>query len=141
MKKLMDLYRRYEEIINYLIVGVVTTVFCWVVRLIFAYTIFDVRIVWQNAAVNAIGWGFGVVFAYFTNRKYVFKSVEPDMWRDFIQFTAGRVGTGVMDIVLMYVMVNLLYWDYAISMILVSVLVMIGNYVLSKFFVFSEKKD
>lgn len=141
MKKIFDLYHKYEEIVNYLIVGVATTVFCWVVRLILAYTVFDVQIAWQNATVNAIGWIFGVVFAYFTNRKYVFKSVAPDKWKEFVQFTAGRLGTGVMDIVLMYILVNLLKWDYAVSMILVSVLVMIGNYVLSKFFVFNEKKD
>lgn len=141
MKKIMDLYRKYEEIVNYLIVGVATTVFCWVVRLVFAYTIFHVEIAWQNAAVNVIGWVFGVIFAYFTNRKFVFKSTQPDMWKEFIQFSAGRVGTLILDVVCMYVMVNLMHWDYAVSMILVSVLVMIGNYILSKFFVFTEKKD
>lgn len=141
MEKLMNLYHKHEEIINYLIVGVATTIFCWIVRLIFAYTVFDVQIVWQNAAVNVIGWVFGVIFAYFTNRKYVFKSTEPDMWTEFIQFSAGRVGTLLLDVACMYLLVNLMNWDYAVSMILVSVLVMIGNYVLSKFFVFKEKKD
>jgi putative flippase GtrA len=138
MKKILDLYKKYEEIVNYLIVGVATTVFSWAVRLLFAYTIFDVQIAWQNTVVNVIGWVFGVIFAYFTNRRYVFKSTQPDMLKEFLDFSAGRLGTLLLDVVCMYLMVNRLGMNYALSMILVSVLVMIGNYVLSKFFVFGK---
>lgn len=138
MKNLLELYKKYEEIVNYLIVGVLTTLFCWAVRLALAYAVFDVSVFWQNTAVNVIGWVAGVIFAYFTNRRFVFKSREPDMWREFWQFSVGRLGTLVLDVVCMIILVNWLLMDYFISMVMVSVLVMIGNYVLSKFFVFNK---
>lgn len=141
MKKFLEIYKKYEEIINYLVVGVATTVFSWVVCLIFAYFVFDTDIAWQNTAVNVIGWVFGVVFAYFTNRKYVFKSHEPNMIKEFIQFSAGRVTTLILDVVVMLLMVNIMKIEYVIAKLVSSVLVMIGNYILSKFFVFNEKND
>lgn len=138
-KKIIALYKQYEEIINYLIVGVIVTVFTWVIKAILVELCFDVGVAWQNVVVTALADACGIVFAYFTNRKYVFKSTDPDMKKEFISFSAGRVGTTIFDIVAMVVLV----WifgkaSYLVCMIAVSVLVVVLNYVLSKFFVFKE---
>ena len=96
---------------------------------------------WQNDIINVIGWVAGVVFGYFANRKWVFKSTNPEILKEFISFAGGRVTTGILDIVIMRVAVNVIHMDYWIAKIFISsVLVMIANYVLSKLFVFKKKK-
>ena len=95
---------------------------------------------WQNFVINTISWLAGVIFGYFTNRKYVFKSTNPQMLKEFISFAGGRVSTWILDVVIMFVTVNLLHMHYWIAKIFISsVLVMVANYVLSKVFVFKKK--
>ncbi len=134
-----QLFKKYEEIIVYLIVGVLNTIVSWAAFFLCAYTILDAQVVWQNTVLNVISWVVGVVFGYFMNRKYVFKSTEPNMWKEFLQFSGGRISTGVLDVVMMILMVNLMHIHEGFSKIFVSVLVMIGNYIISKVFVFNKK--
>ena len=139
IKKIMELCKKYEEIIAYLIVGVLNTLVSWAAFFICAYTILDAEIVWQNVVLSIISWVVGVVFGYFMNRKYVFKSTDPNMLKEFTQFAGGRVSTWVLDAVMMVLLVNVLHINETASKIFVSVLVMIGNYLLSKLFVFKKK--
>lgn len=142
IKKLLELYRKYEEIVNYLIVGVLTTIVSWGACWICELFGMDSGIEWQNAVINTIGWIAGVLFGYVTNRKYVFKSTNPQILKEFTQFAGARVSTWILDIVIMYVTVNMIHMDYWIAKIFISsVLVMIANYVFSKLFVFKKKKD
>ncbi len=139
--KIEALYHKYEEIIVYLIVGVLNTLVSWAAWFLCAYTILSAQVPWQNMVLSAISWIVGVVFGYFMNRKYVFKSRNPEIWKEFLQFSGGRVSTGVLDLVMMLLMVNVLKINEAFSKIFVSVLVMIGNYVISKFFVFKKNEE
>lgn len=139
MEKIKELCRKYEEIITYLIVGVLNTLVSWGAWFLCAFTILDAQVVWQNVALTIISWVVGVVFGYVMNRKYVFKSTDPDIMKEFLQFSGGRVSTGILDAVMMILMVNILTINESFSKIFVSVLVMIGNYLISKLFVF--KKD
>lgn len=137
--KLLDLYKKYEEIANYLVVGVLTTIVSWGAAWV-ATLILDPNVSWQNAVINTISWGAGVIFGYFANRKYVFKSTNPEMMKEFISFAGGRISTWLLDVIIMEVTVNMLnlpYWPCKIF--ISSVLVMVANYVLSKLFVFREK--
>ncbi|MBE5868387.1 MAG: GtrA family protein [Lachnospiraceae bacterium] len=139
--KVKALYLKHEEIVNYLIVGVLNTIVSWAAWFICAYTILDAQVVWQNAALSVISWVVGVVFGYFMNRIFVFKSKEPNILKEFLQFSGGRVSTWLLDLVMMVLMVNVLRINEAFSKIFVSVLVMIGNYVISKLFVFKKKPE
>lgn len=139
IEKLKRLYFKYEEIVNYLIVGVLNTIVSWAAWFLCAYTVLDAQVVWQNAALSVISWVVGVVFGYYMNRIFVFKSKEPNMWKEFLQFSGGRVSTWLLDLVMMLLLVNALHINEAFSKIFVSVLVMIGNYVISKLFVFKKK--
>lgn len=139
--KIKTIYLKYEEIINYLFVGVANTIVSWGAWFACAYTILDAQIVWQNTVLSVISWVVGVVFGYFMNRIFVFKSKEPNMLKEFLQFSGGRVSTWVLDAVMMILMVNVLTINEAFSKIFVSVLVMIGNYIISKLFVFKKKPD
>ena len=137
--KLLALYKKYEEVANYLVVGVLTTIVSWGAAWI-ATLILNPNISWQNAVINTISWGAGVVFGYFANRKYVFKSTNPEMLKEFISFAGGRVSTWLLDVVIMEVTVNMLHLPYWPCKIFISsVLVMVANYVLSKLFVFRKK--
>lgn len=137
--KLLALYKKYEEIANYLVVGVLTTIVSWGAAWV-ATWLLDPTVSWQNALINTISWGAGVVFGYFANRKYVFKSTNPEMMKEFLSFAGGRVSTWLLDVLIMEVTVNLLklpYWPCKIF--ISSILVMVANYVLSKLFVFKKK--
>ena len=140
-EKIKEIWLKYEEILTYLIVGVLNTLVSWAAFFICAYTILDAQIVWQNVLLSVISWVVGVVFGYFMNRKYVFKSKEPNLLVEFLQFSGGRVSTWVLDAVMMVLMVNVLLINEAFSKLFVSVLVMIGNYLISKFWVFNKKKN
>lgn len=133
------IYYKYEELFNYLIVGVLNTLVSWGAFFACAYTILDAKVVWQNIALSTISWLVGVIFGYFMNRKYVFKSKEPNIMKEFLQFSGGRVSTYALDSVMMVLMVNVMGMEEGISKVIVSVLVMIANYIISKVFVF--KKD
>lgn len=140
IEKIKILCVKYEEIITYLIVGVMNTLVSWGAWFACAYTILDAQVWWQNVALSIISWVVGVVFGYFMNRKYVFKSKEPNIKKEFLQFSGGRVSTWALDAVMMVLMVNILAINESVSKIFVSVLVMIGNYLISKLFVFKKKE-
>lgn len=139
VEKIKQLCVKYEEIIAYLIVGVLNTLVSWAAWFICAYTVLDAQVVWQNVALSMISWVVGVVFGYFMNRKYVFKSHEPNILKEFLQFSGGRVSTGILDPVMMVLMVNIMHIHEGFSKIVVSGFVMVGNYIISKLFVFKKK--
>lgn len=145
-KKLFDfgmkMYKKYEEIVNYLIVGFATTGVYMVACFIFERFIWDPEIPLENALINTFGWLVGVIFAYFTNRKYVFKSDNANMKSEITKFFGGRILTWALDVFIMWLMVNKWGINYWIAKIFVScVLVMIANYLISKLLVFAKPKE
>lgn len=140
IEKIKALYVKYEEIVIYLIVGVVNTIISWAAWFLCAYTFLSAEIVWQNVLLSVISWVVGVITGYLMNRKFVFKSTEPNMWKEFLQFSGGRLSTWALDAVMMVLMVNILCIHEGFSKIFVSALVMVGNYIISKFFVFKKDK-
>lgn len=140
IQKIIDLLKKYEEIIAYLIVGVLNTIVSWLACWICEITLLNPSISWQNTVINLVGWIAGVLFGFWANRKYVFKSKNPKVIREFINFSGSRVSTLVLDIVIMYVTVNVIHMHYWIAKVFISsVLVMIANYVFSKLFVFKKE--
>lgn len=142
MFKKYKFFLKYEELIIYFIVGILTTIVSWTTCWIFETTILDPNIGWQNFIINLTSWIAGVLFGYVTNRKYVFKSTNPAILKEFIQFSGARVSTLILDIVIMHVTVNRMHMNFWISkLFLSSVLVMIVNYVFSKLLIFQKKED
>ena len=137
MKKLINLYKKYEEIINYLIVGGLTTVVSIVVYFIFT-KIFHINYMISNV----ISWIISVLFAYVTNKKFVFKSkcdTKKEILNEVYQFFKYRVFSFVIDVLLMYVFVELMNIDDMIAKVIVQIIVIVLNYVFSKLFVFKKK--
>ena len=142
MKKLWnfcwDMYKKYEEGINYLIFGFLAFVLNYVLYVLFA-GILDIH----HLISTALSWALTVIFAYWTNRKFVFKSKNKDLksiGEEFASFIGARVATGLMEIVLMFFMVDLANLNEFISKLVCQVLVIVANYFLSKLWIFKEKK-
>lgn len=141
VKKLKELYRKYEEIIVYLIVGVLTTIVSLSAKFIANALLFDNTMYptpFENTVLSTINWVTGVIFAFFTNRRFVFKSREP-MWKEAPKFVLSRVATWFLDIVVMQVFTAMKI-NLVIGTMVSAVLVTVANYVFSKLFVFRKKK-
>lgn len=146
IKKLWDfgwgLYKKHEEGINYLIFGFLAFVLNYIL-----YFIFADAIAMHYMAATGLSWVLTVVFAYWTNRTFVFKSQNKEkvsVVREFVSFIGARVATEVLELALMYVLVDLLTVNDKISKLVCQVIVILANYVLSKIWIFkdtSEKAD
>ncbi len=131
--KIKKIYLKNKEIINYIIVGGLTTVVSIVTYFLF-------RLVMNVMIINVIlSWVCAVSFAYITNRRFVFESKNKKVIKEFALFINCRLLTLLLEIAFMFIMVDLIKFDDRISKILVQVLILVSNYVLSKLLVFKNK--
>lgn len=142
MKKIWDLYHKYEEIINYLIVGGLTTVISLAVKYGLLFTVMDASDALELQIAVIISWIVAVAFAYFANRIFVFQSKSKQYLKEVSGFVAGRIATLIMEMVIMWFFVTLLKLDSNLWVIIwtvvAQILVIVGNYVISKLFVFKK---
>ena len=143
MNKIKNLYFKYEEIISYLIFGFLTTVVSVVTYYIFANFLFQEKTDITVQISNVLSWICAVIFAYITNRKYVFKSksVGKDKLKEIFGFFIARVSSLVIDMTMMFVLFSVMHIDDTISKIIVQFVVVIVNYVFSKLFVFKKNTN
>ena len=134
----MELYKKHREIVNYLIVGGLTTVVSLAVYYGCVLTVFDPQNPIQLQAANVISWIAAVTFAYFTNRKYVFECDNENKLQEAAKFYGSRVTTLLMDMAFMFLLVTVLGIGDKIAKLIVQVIVTVANYVLSKFIVFRK---
>ena len=132
----MELYKKYREIVNYLIVGGLTTVVSLAVYYGCVLRVFDPKNPIQLQAANVISWIAAVTFAYYTNRKYVFESKTENKLQEAAKFYGSRITTLLMDMACMFLLVTALGIIDKIAKLIVQVIVTVANYVLSKFIVF-----
>ena len=137
---MIDLIKKYKEIISYLIVGVLTTVVSLGVYYGLVFTILNPKNPVQLQMANVSSWIAAVTFAYFANRIVVFRSENKNIIKEMISFFTARVGTLLMDMGIMFVFVTLLGFNDKIIKLVVQVVVTVANYVISKFFVFKKEK-
>jgi putative flippase GtrA len=93
----IGIYQKYKELVNYLIVGVLTTLVSWATYYVCVEWMLNPDIYWQLQVAVLLRWVSGVIFAYFTNRKYVFESKNKNIWKEATQFTSSRLLTLFMD--------------------------------------------
>ena len=138
MKKLFEIYKKYKEIINYLIVGGLTTLVSLIVYYVSVFTFLNPDNPVQLQIANILSWIAGVTFAYFTNRKYVFESKNENKLQEATKFVSSRITTLLLDMLIMWLGVTVLGFNDKIIKIISQILVIIGNYILSKLFVFKK---
>lgn len=127
-----------RETISYIIFGVLTTAVDWIVYPIMRYFHYSVGI------SSTVSWAAAVLFAFVTNKLFVFKSYEfrpAEFAKEFISFVSCRLLTGVMTIGAMVVMVDYLDWNEWLGKFVVSALSLVLNYIFSKLFIFKKSKE
>ena len=137
--KIVSLIKRYEEIIRYLIIGILTTIVSLATYYICVLTFLDPKNAIQLQIANVISWIGSVAFAYITNRIFVFKSKSKKILKEVTLFSCSRIITLFADMFIMFIMVTALGINDKISKLVVQVVVTILNYIFSKLLVF--KKD
>ena len=144
MQRIKDLYLKYKEIVNYLIFGVLTTVVSLAVKYLLLFTILDARDAFQLQLAIIISWIAACMFAYITNRKWVFESKSDEIIKEITKFFVARLSTLGLEMLIMFIFVTVLGLNSDIWVIiwtLVSqIAIIIGNYILSKLIVFKNKK-
>lgn len=143
MNKLINIYKKYQEIINYLIIGVLTTLVS-----IFTYFILSLILDINNNILfifaNIISWICAVVFAYITNKRFVFNSATFNRKEEiklFSMFVSSRITTLLIELIFMFLTVKVLLLNDKISKVIAQIIVIILNYIISKIFVFKKKKN
>lgn len=134
-EKIKEIYLKNKEIINYVIVGVLTTLVS-----IGSYWLF--RFVIKNYVIlSIISWILAVSFAYITNRIYVFESKNKKVAEEITKFFGSRLVTLGIEVILMILFVSVLSINDMISKIMLQIIILILNYVFSKVFVFKKDKE
>ncbi|NLG93534.1 MAG: GtrA family protein [Clostridiales bacterium] len=142
MEKLKKLWRflTTPEMISYIVFGVLTTV----VNIV-SYGLLRPVIHWNSQwdvlTANTIAWILSVDFAFITNKLYVFQSISFAaglLMRERAAFVGARLFSLAVDSLGMYLMVTALSWNDWIAKIIMNVIVVIINYVLSKWFIFKK---
>lgn len=134
MKKLLDYCKENREVIEYIIFGVATTIVNIVVFFVFD-TILDI----SYLVANFISIVAAILFAYFTNKIFVFKSKSPTWqhaFKEFFLFIGLRAASGLFDMLSMWVMVDQFNLDTNLSKILVQFIIVVLNYLFSKLYIF-----
>ena len=142
MKKLWDwgwsIYHKYEEVLSYLIFGFLAFVVNYVV---YAVGIKAFSLNYQVS--NMIAWVVAVIFAYWTNRTFVFKSITKEitgLLKEFASFVSARLVTLVLEIVILWLFVDVLNINDMFAKLVGQFVVIVTNYFLSKLWIFKKKK-
>lgn len=142
MEKIKDLCIKHREILVYLIVGVMTTVFAWAIRFLwnivfYAGTAHPLPV--QTTILTIVEFIAGVSFAYPTNRKWVFRSTNPNILKEAAGFVSARLTTLAIQMLLNLAIINLLHVNFYVATVVIGIIVVILNYVFSKLLVFRKK--
>lgn len=136
MKKIIDLLERYEEIVRYFIVGILTTFVSLITYFILVCTIFNSNVLIELQISNIIAWFISATFAYYANKIYVFKLNNNVISRQILNFYISRVFVLIIDMLLMYIFVSVLKFNDKLVKLFVQIFVIIFNYFISKFIIF-----
>lgn len=134
---LKRLIEKYWDVLSYLFFGVLTTVVNYLVYIPCLYLLGI-----PASVSNVIAWAVAVAFAFVTNKPLVFHSHDWSakvVWPELGKFVGSRLASGGIETAIIFVTVDLLAWNGVIMKLIVSVLVIVLNYIGSKLLVFRKK--
>lgn len=136
-QKLLPLYEKYEDILLYIFFGALTT-------LVSFGTHYLGILIFNNVVINTtFSWICAVLFAFFTNRIWVFQAPTKTAGEFFFQllkFFGSRFFTYLVELLIMFVFVDLLSFKEMIVKICAQAVILVLNFILSKFMVFKKGK-
>ncbi|HFL3264681.1 TPA: GtrA family protein [Clostridioides difficile] len=128
--------KKHKETILYLFFGAFTTL----VNIV-SYLFFTRVILFNFMVANALAWILAVLFAYVTNKFFVFESKRIEikfLFKEFLSFVSFRLLSGVVEMLIMYVMIDLLFVNDVIVKIFTNIVVIVLNYLFSKMIIFKK---
>ncbi len=133
-------YVKYKEIVNYVIAGGVTTLVSLGTYYLLTNLLLNPKDIFQLQIANVVSWMVSVATAYIINRIFVFRSENSNIFKEICMFYIARIGTLIIDMLSMFILVNIIGINDKISKIIVQFIIMILNYVFSKFLIFKKVK-
>lgn len=127
-------YKKNKEVLLYLFFGGLT--FCVSIA---SYAFFDIALAMNELVANVLSWILAVTFAYITNKIWVFDAATHsagEVAKQMVSFFGGRVATLVIEELILLVFVTLLAFPSVPVKVVAQVIVIVLNYVISKFLVF-----
>ena len=129
-------YKKYKEILLYLFFGALTMIVS-----IASYAICNLTFGINALVANIISWILAVMFAFYTNRIWVFQA-QTNLIRDFLKqmasFCSGRIVTLIIEEVILFIFITCLHYNSMVIKVIAQVVVVILNYVISKLWVFRK---
>lgn len=139
MELIKNLLIKYKSFIMYAVFGVLTTV----INMASYYVLYN-TLSWSNLASTALAWLIAVIFAFITNKKWVFDSQSMEakvLLYELFSFFLCRIATGAFDMVVMYVAVDVMHANEMFWKLTANVLVILLNFVASKLIIFKKKDN
>ncbi len=136
-EKVRSLFRKYYDLLAYLVFGVLTTAVNYLIYLP-CYNLLQLPAV----VSNLIAWVGAVAFAYLTNKPFVFRSHDwsaKTVIPELTKFVSCRVASGAAESAILWITVDILGWNGNLWKLVTSVLVVVLNYIGSKLVVFRKK--
>lgn len=137
---------KYKELILYLFVGGGTTAVDWVIFTLFSLFVppvgdgFILRIS-PNIIAYSVAWLGAVIFAYVMSRLFVFEQTGEKIIPQFAKFFVSRIATLALSIVGDIILCGVLDMNKFIAKLIISIAVIVINYVTSKLIVFKKEKS
>ncbi|HBG5177921.1 TPA: GtrA family protein [Clostridioides difficile] len=128
--------KKHRETILYLFFGAFTTL----VNIV-SYLFFTRVILFNFMLANSLAWILAVLFAYVTNKFFVFESKRIEIrfvFKEFLSFVSFRLLSGVVEMLIMYVMIDLLFVNDIIVKVFTNIVVIVLNYLFSKMIIFKK---
>lgn len=152
-KPVQKLWYDHESVWMYMIVGGLTTLVALIFQVLPTALFNQLHFAgWLNTLLSTtISWIFAVTFAFFTNKKYVFRSVthtRAAFWKEFFMFYGGRLVTYFLEVVIMelgnhfFATVDgrIVTWRSFLVKVAAQVIILIINYIFSKLVVFKKQE-
>ena len=133
MKSIKEIFLKYKSVILYILFGGLTTL----VNIVVYFACSCLK--FSTAESTLTAWIISVLFAYITNRKYVFDSKSQgvkSVFKEISNFFLSRFATGLLDLAVMLLFVDILNFNGMLIKVISNIVVIILNYVLGKFLVF-----
>ena len=144
MERIKSLFHKVvnKETVLYIVFGVLTTAISWVVSVLCYHTLpISVPEV-LNLTSNCISWVISVAFAFVTNKLFVFESKSwrgALLLRELSSFVSARLFSLLLELAGMWLLVDCMGVPFAIAKIGMNVIVIIVNYVLSRWIIFKKE--
>lgn len=130
------IFKKHKETILYLFFGAFTTL----VNIV-SYLFFTRVISFNFMVANALSWILAVLFAYVTNKFFVFESRKITfifLMKEFLSFIGFRLLSGLVEMSMLYIMINFLLINDFLTKIITNIIVIILNYIFSKMLIFKN---